>query len=447
MDQRLKRHIGSLVLVLFPLLVTGIRAQQWDIGAGAAGALSESTGGKLKLGFEQRGRYEDRTGNTFGKDVDVATGLVRTRLGLTYTPAKWLKFSAMAQDARAPWYGPNAPNTVRDQADLHEAYIDLFPAYKKGWGMTAGRRMLNYGEGRLIGTPQWSNLSRTYDHARMYWRWPRAQVEMLLVSPVKIRIGEFNRPVLGDRVWGTYNVFPNLFRKSLLEAYILRRDQNRPGGFTGGSRRDGTDKLGVNTFGFRLAGPLGSGVQYSLEGALQKGKVGPADLSAGAWFASLSRRWMIGPKPLDVSGEYKYASGTENPADTRHTGTFDQLYAANHDKFGHEDLFGWRNIHNARSVSTLGFTKNFALNFMYDNYWLVNLKDAIYNGSGRLIARSAAGTAGRHVGQETDLFGTYKYGHFTFGAGYGHFFSGRFIRQTTPGVGPAYLYVFHTYSL
>ena len=84
---------------------------------------------------------------------------------------------------------------------------------------------------------------------------------------------------------------------------------------------------------------------------------------------------------------------------------------------------------------------------MYGNFWLACLKDAIYTGSGKLIARSPAGAAGRHVGQETDVFGTYKYNHFLFGAGYGHFFSGTFIRQTTPGVGPAYVYVFHTYSL
>jgi hypothetical protein len=84
---------------------------------------------------------------------------------------------------------------------------------------------------------------------------------------------------------------------------------------------------------------------------------------------------------------------------------------------------------------------------MYDNYWLANVKDGLYNGSGKQIVRSATGAAGRHVGQETDVFGTYKYGHFTFGAGYGHVFPGEFIQKATPGVGPTYLYVFHTYSL
>src|SRR5207245_3649194 len=121
-----------------------------------------------------------------------------------------------------------------------------------------------------------------------------------------------NRPVLGDRIWGVYNVFPDVY-KNRVDAYLLRRDQNRPGGFTGGSGRDGTDKLGVNTFGFRATGPVTSGVKYSVEAALQNGKVGPADLSACAWVANLSRRWTIARKPLDVIGEYKYASGSENP--------------------------------------------------------------------------------------------------------------------------------------
>ena len=84
---------------------------------------------------------------------------------------------------------------------------------------------------------------------------------------------------------------------------------------------------------------------------------------------------------------------------------------------------------------------------MYTNSWLANVKDALYNGQGRQIVRSAAGTAGRHIGQETDLYGTYKHGHFTVGAGYGRFYSGEFVKKALPGVGPTYLYVFHSYTL
>ena len=65
--------------------------------------------------FESRGRCENesRTGNGFGKDPDIETSLLRTRLGLSVKPVEWLKVSGMVQDSRAPFYGANAPNTVR----------------------------------------------------------------------------------------------------------------------------------------------------------------------------------------------------------------------------------------------------------------------------------------------------------------------------------------------
>jgi hypothetical protein len=421
-------------------------AQSWDLPARASAWVSGESEKKLKIGFEERIRYEDRSGQAFGKDPDLSTGLVRNRFSLSYKPSSALKFAAMVQDSRTPGYGPRATASVRDTADLQEAYIELFPDRKTGFGMSAGRAMINYGEARLIGSPQWGNVARTWDHARVYYRFGGIRLELLAVSPVKVRMDDFNRPVAGDRIFGTYNTIA-LPRKVQADVYFLRHDQNRPGGFTGGSRLAETDRLRVNTFGGRLTGPLFLGAKYSLEGALQTGKIGAADHRAGAWFSGISRRWTVGAKPLDLSAEYKYASGADNPADTRRSGTFDQLYPANHDKFGHQDLFGWRNIHNVRSLATLGVTKQLAMNFMYSNSWLASVRDSLYSGPGKSIARSAAGTAGRHVGQEADVFATFKYGRLQFGGGYGRFFAGEFIRKTTPGVSPTYVYVFQSYTL
>ena len=361
-----------------------------------------------QIGIESRGRYEHKTG--------LSTALFRNRFSLTYKPFSWLKLSGMVQDARAPGYGPNAPNTVRDPADLHEAYFELFPDRKQGFGMSAGRRMVNYGETRLLASSQWTNVGRTYDHARVYWRSRRAQLELLFVSPVKINLGGFNRPYLANHVWGTYNSFPDLLGKNLVEAYFLRHEQ--PSG-------------DVNVLGGRLAGPWPHGLKYSLESVGEARKVG----HAFGWFSSLTRRWMLAAKPIDLTGEYRYASRS-----------FDQLYPSGHDKFGHMDIVGWRNIHAAKLLATLGWTKAFALNFMYDSWWLASLREALYNSSGSSIARSAKGTAGRHVGQETDLFATYKFSRFTFGAGYGHMFKGEFLRSTKPSVPPTYAYIFHTFS-
>ncbi len=444
-----QRWVGGIICVkwfLFVVFVLPLSAQKWDIPAELGNAISSHTDGKLKIAFEQRVRYENRGGNSFGGDPDVFTGLARTRLALTYENS-WLKVSGMLQDSRAPWYGPNAPASVRDAADLHEAYVELFPKHKTGFNMLVGRLMLNYGEGRLIGTPQWGNTSRTYDHVRLSFGSRRAHVDALLVSPVKVRTDGFNYPVLGDRVWGVYATVPEVWNKTLLDVYLLRRDQNRPGGFSGGSKTAGTDQLGVNTFGFRLAGPLSHGWTFSIEGVAQNGHVGFGDHRAAAWFSGLSRHWTVHGKSFDLSGEYKFASGSRNPQDATRSRTFDQLYAANHDKFGHEDLFGWRNIHDARSLATYAVVKSLALNVMYNNIWLASACDSLYNGSGRAIARSINCAAGTHVGQEADIFAVYRYKRLQLGAGYGYFFPGDFIRRATPGAAPSYIYVFHTYSL
>jgi hypothetical protein len=351
----------------------------------------------------------------------------------------------MMNDSRAPLFGPEASGSDRNPFDLQEGYLELFPDYEKGFGLIVGRRMINYGESRLIGTSDWGNVSTSFDQARLQYRLPRATIELLWVSPARARTG-FDRPVPGDHVWGTYNSFPNLLGKTLVEAYVLRRERNRPGGFNGGSRQDGTDRIEQNIFGFRLKGPMGHGFTQTLEGVLQSGKVGPASLRAWGWVVTLARRWNILGKPLDFSGEYKFASGTHNPDDRARSGTFDTIYAANHDKFGHQDLFGWRNIHNVRVLARYGWFKNFTLNVMYNNSWLASRRDALYTNTGGIIAQDSSGSAGRHVGQEWDVFATYKYKYHTFGAGYGYFFKGDFIRNTTPGVNPTYAYVFHTFA-
>ncbi len=433
--------------VLFLAVQCGWAADaSWDGPARASSWVSSHSDSKLKIGFESRGRYERRTGQDC-KDVTLGTALFRNRLSLSVQATNWLKLSGAVQDSRAPGYGSNAPVTVRDPADLLEGYLELFPVQKQGFGMTAGRMVLGYGETRLIASSQWGNVVRGFDGLRAYWRSAGARFEGLWLSPVKPRLGEFNRPVLGERVWGTYNSFPGLIGEGLVEFYVLRHEQNAPGGFTGGNASDNTNRLGVTTYGGRLAGPLPQALNYSLELALQNGKVGPATHRGAAWFSSLSRRWNIAGKTLDLTGEYKYASGTRDPQDRSRVGTFDALFPSTHDKFGHMDLFGWRNIHTARSIATLGITKAFAVNLMYDSWWLASTRDALYSASGKAIARSAAGTAGRHVGQETDLFATYKIQRFTFGAGYGRMFKGEFVRNTTPGIEPTYLYVFHTYTL
>src|ERR1043165_7236775 len=114
------RSISTRALLQFcGLLLMALpgAAQDWDIGGRLADYVPSHTGGHLRVGFEQRIRYESRGGNAFGRDPDTFAGLERTRVSLTYE-SSLIKASAMFQDARAPWYGSPAPNNLRDTGDL-----------------------------------------------------------------------------------------------------------------------------------------------------------------------------------------------------------------------------------------------------------------------------------------------------------------------------------------
>ena len=402
-------------------------------------SLREATHNIFGLTFEERTRWEERDGVNFGKDVNQQDMLSRLRIGAQIQPAGWLQFNVMGQDARTAFYGGVAPNTMRDTIDLQEAYVQFLGNRRTGFGASFGRQMLNYGETRLIGVPQWSNVARTYDNGRLYYRTSKSRLEVLLVSPVKIASDQFNQPDLGERIWGTYNTFTRVWHGASVDLYALRHSQNRIGGWSG----KGT--LGTNNFGGRFYGPLPKGFVYSLEGVWQTGHLGLLDQRAFAWYSGLSRPLTILRRRLDLSAEYKLASGTRY-GDTR-SGTFDQLSPANHDKFGHEDLFGWRNLKTFKTLETYNLTKALALNLMYSNEWLYSASDALYNSQGKSIAVSTKGLAGTHVGQELDTFATYKYGGHLFGAGFGHFFKGQFVETATQHINPRYFYVFQQYTL
>jgi alginate export protein len=434
--RRTVRTLYDAARVLAWLAGSILSAQISDPGQELNKLLLENTGDRFKLTFEFRVRPEARTGNNFGRSPDLENPLFRTRIGAQLDATDWLRISAMGQDSRAPEYGRTPPSSARDTMDLHQAFLEFFAKRKTGFGAVFGRQMVSLGEGRLIGVPDWLNTARTYDTARLYYRLPGARIEVLLLSAVRVRPDAFNRPDFGDRLWGTYDSFSKLIPHGTVEVYLLRHDRNPLGGFTG------QGPLGINTVGGRAAGPLPWSLKYSMEAAAQNGKTRSLAHRGYAWFSGLSRRVPL-RLPLDLEVEYKYASGSKNPG--MRDGTFDQLYAANHDKFGHADLFGWRNLHDLRSLDTVHITKPIALNFMYNNWWLASPRDTIYNGSGAPIV-PAKTTAGRHVGQEADSFATYQVSGWTFGAGFAHIFAGEFLRNTTPGVNTRYLYVFQSYS-
>jgi len=433
----MKKYLG-LTCLLFIVAFARPSHGQVDTLQKAANEFHEATDQKLTLHAEERTRWEQQDGVKFGKSVNQQDMLSRLRIGMLYTPTKWFSLSAMGQDSRAPFYGKLAPSSVRETIDLQEAWLSV-SSKRAATNFAFGRRMLDYGETRVIGTPQWSNTSRTYDFGRLQYSTKKVTIEGLLASPVIVLPDAFNKPELGNRLWGTYDVFPKIWRGLSVDAYVLRHSQNKIGGWTGA----GT--LGTNNFGARVYGPLPARFAYSLESVGQTGHQGLLDQRAYSWFSSLSRPVALPKLPLTLSVEYKGASGSH--LGSKHNSTYDQLAPANHDKFGHMDLFGWRNLKTFKTIDTVKLTKSATFNFMYTNEYLFSASDALYASAGTQLFISKKGTAGTHVGQEVDGFMTYAVKGHTFYAGVGHFFKGNFIQNTTPGINPRYFYLGQQYVI
>lgn len=393
---------------------------------------------RLQLHYEFRMRWEDRVAQTFGLGTDQDYALFRSRAGLVYKPTAGVKLALTVQDIRSPFLGAIAATSARDRLDLHEAYAEFYAERKTGFSATLGRHRIQYGDGRLIGVPEWVNFGRVYDGGRVSYRTLRAKFEGILLSIVKPRSETFNYPVFGDRLWGTYSSFANVIPKTGVDWYVLRHDVNRPGGFT----EPGTQ--GVNTFGARIVGPLGGGFEFTGEGALQNGHWGNKKHRAGGGVFHLSRELSIG-RPGDASIEYKYASGTKDFSSNRYS-TFDQLYAAVHNRTGHADLFAWKNVHNIQAQANVQVAPKWLLTLMYDNTWLASVTDYAYTAQGRPIARSPDGSAGRHLGNEFGWYTSYRYGPFQTGGGFAYLVAGEFLRKTTPGVNTRFWYFYQGFS-
>jgi hypothetical protein len=430
-------RITFLLVALAAPFTSSLQAQNDPAQKGAA-ALHKSSHGQLSIQFEERTRWEEQFGVKFGKAVNQQDMLSRIRIGMQYSPSSWLTVSAMGQDARVPFYGLAAPGSLRDTMDLQEAWVSASMA-KKTFNFSFGRRMIDYGETRVIGTPQWSNTSRTYDYSRIEFLSKKMTLDGVIASPVIVKQDSFNTPELGNRIWGAYGIFPKAWRGASVDAYALRHSQNRIGGWTGA----GT--LGTNTFGMRLYGPIPGHFEYSIEAMGQTGHLGLPNQRAYAWFAGVVRPVKVFAMPLSLSLEYKQASGSRYGS--AHSATYDQLSPANHDKFGHMDQFGWRNLRTLKTLETLKLNKFATFNLMYTDEHLFSASDALYASNGTQIAISTKGAYGTHVGQELDSFMTFKAGHHTFYAGFGHFFKGPFVEKATPGINPRYFYIAQQYVI
>lgn len=381
----------------------------------------------LRLSGELRTRFEGFDGAGFKQSSDSYL-LTRLRLNLTLTPTNWWKFHLQSQDSRLFWrtqkpYGP--PH--QDTWDLRLAFTEFGAQESSPVALRLGRQELAFGDERLLGAANWSNSARSFDAARLILRHGRVRLDAFAASVVVLNDGRLGEITPGNNLHGIWARILNPFPHSTLEPFVLwrlARAQKLESG--------GTGHLDTKTWGFRWTGKLLQHWDYVQESALQRGSIGPESVAAFATHSELSYRHAVRFQPK-YTLEYNHASGDASFGD-RHRGTFDQLYATAHERYGMTDQIGWKNMQHLRAAAEFTLSRRWQLTVKHGAYWLASARDGLYNTSNAQIAVDRSGASGRWVGQESAAHFTFKLDRYSqIGAGIGHLVPGTFLRRTTAG--------------
>ena len=96
----------------------------------------------------------------------------------------WFSAYTEAQDSRAFGYNTHpVPANVADSLGLRQAYVSLGDV-ENGWALRVGRQELSFGEERLVGASNWSNVGRTFDAVRMIFNSPGFRLDAFASSVV-----------------------------------------------------------------------------------------------------------------------------------------------------------------------------------------------------------------------------------------------------------------------
>ena len=381
-------------------------------------------------------------------DPDNTYFLLRERLHLGYTPASWFSVYGEMQDAGA--YGDDRdPSPDTDHLMLRQAWVGLGDPKKFPLTVKAGRQELIYGDQRLVGIADWLNIGRVFDAAKLRYESANFWVDAFVSHPVIPDRYEFDESDSHDWFSGLYISTRKLIPVQESQLYFFSRNVNEH------SATEQSDKLyplasprDIYTIGARIKSlPQKLGAwDYEAEVAGQFGRfkynnTSPS-LSQGAFAAHAAGgyTWTRAPGTPRLMLEYNYASGDSDPNDGKH-GTFDNLFPSNHGLYGIMDFFSWQNMQDVHLGVSVKPAKKLTVRLDGYAFWLADTHDYFYASSG--IPRTTGGygrnpSAGSYVGSELDLIGSYAITQYaTIQAGYGHFFTGSYPKDSLANNGGA----------
>jgi hypothetical protein len=184
------------------------------------------------------------------------------------------------------------------------------------------------------------------------------------------------------------------------------------------------------TIGSRAIVKAAPAIEANADVAVQHGDV--AGDALNAWAVHTGVAWTpaeMGLKPR-FSTEYNFATGDATPGDGRR-GTFDQVYAANHNRYGLVDAIGWRNMHHAGGMVEVSPGRKLKVGAGLHYFALATVADGLYSAAGARVILNRDATS-RSIGWETDGWVNYAISkELSVSAGLGALYSGEYLRQSS----------------
>ena len=392
---------------------------------------------------------------------DDAALLQRLRLGFDWMPSPEWAFTLEVQDSRTFFDDPEGAASrefveMDNLVDLRLATITWKPEALSGTSFALGRQVLAFGDQRLVGGFEWSNLARTFDAARATWKNGDFTLDVFSGFVTLHESDDWDRPDFDDLFSGVHASWKNVAGGELsLQAYLRNKHGIVPSTiFTDADNQEEGNTAPEGdylTLAARWAGPLPiDGWDARFEIAGQAGKItnptgfgdalantGEQDLLAGAVHAQIGYTFTTAPGKPRVFLEGNYATGDSDPNEGD-SHTFQNLFPTNHYHYGTLDRFSWQNMADVALGVKFEPVEKLTIETGFHAFWLAETGDVWrfagqgpVGGSAR-YARALAGDPSSEVGQELDITVRYQPTKaLALEGGYARFFAGSYIAETS----------------
>ena len=407
----------------------------------------------LSVSLEQRTRYETMAGSfkadSKGGDQQIplqTTLWLEAHRGSFRLGTEFMDARALNSDS-----GTGVNNTMSDTWDFLQAYGAWSGqnVFYSGFGaeVIAGRQTLNFGSRRLVARNSFRNTINSFTGVKLrlmdYGNW---QFNAFVSTPVN-RLPASSTALIDDqqvfdrentRTWfsGGFLELYDLGWSINSEIYLYHLDE-------GNSSSAPTRNRRYFTPGMRFSiKPAKAEFDFQLETIGQFGTVqattapNSQNLNHTAWYQHADAGYTIDmPWSPRLAFEYDYASGDQNPNDSKDQ-RFDTLYGARRFEFGPTGIYG---AFSRANINTPGFRINVSprsdvqASLSHRVFWLASATDcwggATCSGN-NLILQDKTGRSGNNLGQQLELTTRWDFNSsLNFETGWTHLFKGSFAKD------------------